>query len=103
MAEPWQPAEGGLRLAVRLTPGAHADRIDGIETLADGRVVLKVRVTAPPEGGKANAALIRLLAKSLKRPKSAVTVVAGQTSRTKTLQIEGEPAALAQALRAQAA
>lgn len=96
--QPWQAREDGLRLDVRAQPGASADRIDGIETLADGGVVLKVRITAPPEGGKANAALVKLLAKRWKLSKSDVSVVAGDKSRRKTLYLRGDPVALAETL-----
>jgi uncharacterized protein (TIGR00251 family) len=50
---------------------------------------LKIKVTAPPERGKANSALVELLSKSLKVPKSAISVVGGQTSRNKRVLIEG--------------
>jgi uncharacterized protein YggU (UPF0235/DUF167 family) len=63
---PWTKVEGGLRLLVRLTPKAARDAIDGIETLADGRGVLNARVRAVPEHGKANGALLRLLAGRVK-------------------------------------
>lgn len=63
-------------------------------TLDDGATVLKVRVTEPPEGGKANAALIKLLAKAWKLPKSSLSLVAGHTDRRKTLAVAGDPAAL---------
>lgn len=77
------------RLAVRLTPRGGADRIDGWGEDAAGRPLLKVRVSAPPADGEANAALEKLLAKALGLPKSAVTVAAGQTARVKSLLIEG--------------
>ena len=91
--------ETGLRLAIRLQPGASANRIEGLETLADGRTVLRARVTAPPEKGKANQALIKLLAKTLKLPKGDVTIVAGATDRRKTVAIAGDPAELKAKLR----
>ena len=50
---------------------------------------MSVRVTAPPEDGKATAAVCKLLAKSLHVPKSAVRVTRGEVSRHKTLEIEG--------------
>ena len=90
----------GLRLSIRLQPGASANRIDGFETLADGQAVLRARVTAPPEKGKANQALVKLLAKVLRLPKGDVTIVAGTTDRRKTVAIEGDPAALKAKLRA---
>lgn len=92
---PWEAADEGLRLAVRLQPGARGERVDGIERLADGRLVLKVRVAAPPEGGKANAALIKLLAKRWGLAKSGVEVAAGHSSRSKTLLLRGDPETLA--------
>ena len=51
MTKPWAAATGGVTLAVRLTPKGGRDTIDGIEQMADGRAVLKVRVAAPPSGG----------------------------------------------------
>jgi len=78
-------------LPVRLTPGASADRIDGWDVDAEGRPVLKVRVRARPvEGeGEANVALVKLIAKALGVPKSAVVVQRGGQSRTKMLVVEG--------------
>jgi hypothetical protein len=76
-------------LPVRLTPGASADRIDGWDVDAEGRPVLKVRVRARPIDGEANEALIKLLAKTLGVPKSAVVLQRGGQSRTKILVIEG--------------
>lgn len=77
------------RLPVRLTPGASADRIDGWDVDADGRPVLKVRVRARPVEGEANAALLTLLAQSLRVPKSAVALDRGGQSRTKMIRIDG--------------
>ena len=57
--------------------------------------MLRVRVKAVPDKGKANAAVIALLAKALSVPKSAMTLVSGDTARLKTIEIEGDPAALA--------
>lgn len=80
---------------LRVTPNAGADRIDGTELRDDGSAVLRVRVRAVPDKGKANAAVIALLAKALGVPKSAVELVSGDTARLKTIAIEGDPAALA--------
>ncbi len=99
-ATPWKAVDGGLRLELRVQPGAGADRVEGVETLADGTAVLKVRLTAPPEGGKANAALIKVLSKRWKFPKSAFQLVAGQNARRKSLLLHGEPKALAARLEA---
>ena len=85
-------------LAVRLTPKGGRDAVEGIERLADGRCVLKVRVRAAASEGEANAALIRVLAKSLAIAPRDVTLVAGATSRIKRLMLVGQAPALAAAL-----
>ncbi|AZO72868.1 MAG: DUF167 domain-containing protein [Mesorhizobium sp.] len=100
MSAPFRPRDDGIDLCVRLTPKAALDRIDGVETIADGRSHLKVRVRAVPEKGAANAALERLVAKALGVPGSAVSVVAGGTSRLKTVRILGDAAALAKSVDA---
>ncbi len=74
---------------MRLTPGAAADRIDGWDVGAAGRPVLKVRVRARPVEGEANAALVKLLAKTLGMPKSAVALERGGQSRTKMISLAG--------------
>lgn len=77
------------RLAVKLTPGAASDRIDGWDVDADGRPVLKVRVRARPVEGEANAALILLLSKSLGVSRSSVSLARGGQSRLKMIEVEG--------------
>lgn len=72
------------RFAVRLTPRAAADRVDGV---VDG--VLRVHVGAPAVEGAANNALIRLVADELHVPRSAVRIVAGATSRQKLVRVDG--------------
>ncbi len=91
---PFSTAADGLRVALRVQPGARRARIDGPVALADGSVILKVRVTAPPEGGKANAAVVKLLAKAWKLPKGALQVVAGAKDRRKTILVAGDPGEL---------
>ncbi len=87
-------APEGLRVFVRLQPKARREGIEGIVTEPDGRVALKVAVTAPPESGKANAALIALLGKRWRLPTSAIEIVGGATDRRKTLLLRGDPASL---------
>lgn len=91
MNSAWQAQPDHLRLFVRLTPNGGRDAIDGIETGADGESHLKARVCAVPEKGKANKALIALLAKSLRIPKSSLSVISGDTARKKILRIDGDP------------
>lgn len=96
---PWTAHPDGVTLAVRLTPKGGQDIVQGVETLADGRRVLKAKVRAVPEDGKANAALEKLIAKALNLAPSRVRVTSGATSRVKTLDITGDPASLAASLR----
>jgi uncharacterized protein YggU (UPF0235/DUF167 family) len=95
---PWSATAGGVALAVRLTPKGGRDSIDGIEILADGRSVLKVRVRAAPSKGEANAALMRLIAKAAGVPPRDVALAAGATARIKRLVISGDGPPLIAAL-----
>ena len=70
--------------SVRLTPRAAQDKIAGWE--GD---VLRVRVSAPPVEGRANDALLRLLARALDVPTSRLRLVRGQTQRNKVVAVEG--------------
>src|SRR6202045_1567523 len=99
MADPWRYSTQGISVALRVTPRGGRDEIDGIETLANGRAVVKVRVRAIAEGGEANRAVTELLAKALGVPKAAVRIVAGATSRLKQVSIDGDPGKLGEALR----
>ena len=90
-AGPFSLCREGVRVALRVTPKASRDKIDGLADEADGRKVLKVAVTVVPEDGKANDAVIKLLSKAWRLPRSTVSVVLGQTARSKTLLVEGEP------------
>lgn len=74
-------------LAVHATPRAPKNAIDGIERDAAGRIWLRVRVTAAPEDGKANKAVIRLLSKSWGIPASHFSVHSGDAARYKRLRI----------------
>lgn len=91
-------AAEGVRVAVRLTPRASRTAVQGLAADADGGTVLKVAVTAVPEHGRANAALIKLLAKEWRLPKGAIDVTGGATDRRKTLTVRGETAALTRQL-----
>ena len=73
-----------LKLQVKVIPGASRDEIVGLVNQT-----LRVRVVAPPERGKANAAAVRLIADVLHLPSSAVRVVAGHGSRLKIVEIDG--------------
>ncbi len=83
-----------------MTPKASRNAVTGLADTADGRKALKVAVTAVPEDGKANEAVIKLLAKLWHIPKSSIAVVAGLTDRNKILHVAGDPADLMRRLAA---
>ena len=83
-------AEGTLRLDLKLTPKAKKNAITGIAVDAGGRSYLTASVTAVPESGKANTALIKLLAKEWPIAKSQITIIRGTTSTRKTIEIAGK-------------
>jgi len=86
-----------VQFAVRVTPKGGRDAVEGWTRDDAGRAVLKVRVAVAAADGAANAAVIALLAKALKRPKSALTLVAGHTARLKRIEAEVGAAELAAA------
>ena len=90
----------GVRIAVRLSPRARADRLDGVATLADGTPVLKVAVTAPPAEGRANDALLALLAREWRVPRRDLAIVGGAKSRSKLVHLAGEAPRLMKRLTA---
>jgi uncharacterized protein (TIGR00251 family) len=83
---------GGVQVAIKVVPGAARTRVVG--TLGDA---LKVQVAAPPEGGKANAAVCELLATTFGVPARAVTVVRGHGHARKVVVVAGLTAAAARA------
>lgn len=87
-----------MTLFLRVTPNAGIDRIEGTEQRDDGAAVLRVRVKAVPDKGKANAAVIALLAKALGVSKSTITLISGDTARQKTVHISGDSEVLAGAV-----
>jgi hypothetical protein len=78
----------GCTLAVRVHPGARKNAVTGVHAEA-----VKIALTAPPVDGKANEALIAFLAEALRLPRARIAIVAGLTSRSKTLRITGKSAA----------
>ena len=87
----------GVRCAVRVTPRAARDAVRSARVKG---APPRVSVTAAPHGGAANAAVIRLLAKAWRVPKSSVTVRSGGAARTKVLNVAGDPAELTARLEA---
>ena len=93
--KPYSVTADGIRLAVRLTPRASRNGLDGFGADADGRPVLRIRLTAPPVEGAANQALIDFLAGILSVRKKDIVIRSGETGRLKILEIAGKPDALA--------
>lgn len=75
-------------ISLHVTPKSAKNEVVGWISGADGKPVLKVKIAAPPEDGKANAELIKFLAKQWGIPKSALSIAGGQTSRYKLLKIK---------------
>ena len=86
----------GVRLAVRVTPRAASNAVQGVAIDAQGQAWLAVRLTAAPESGKANAALVKLLAKRWRLPASAFRLVSGAGARRKVLHVQGPARLLAE-------
>ena len=97
--DPWRYSTEGISVALRVTPRGGRDELDGVETLANGRTVIKVRVRAIADGGEANRAVMELLAKALGVPKASVRILSGATSRLKQITVDGDPAKLGDTLR----
>lgn len=92
-----------LVLAVRLSPKAASERLGGTFTDAQGQRWLQAGVTAPPDKGKANAALIALLSRRLRLPQSSILLETGDTNRLKRLRLAGADPQAEESLRAIAA
>ncbi|CAM5486925.1 DUF167 family protein [Sphingobium scionense] len=90
----WRRDGNDLILAVRLTPGATREDVGGRWTDEHGAHWLLARVRAVPEKGKANAALVALLARRLDWPRGAILLESGDTNRLKRLRIQGGAQAL---------
>lgn len=89
----WTATADGVRLRLKVRPQARRAGVDGVVPDRDGEA-LSVSVTAAPEDGKANAAVIALLAKALDVAKSTISVTQGATSRRKTVHVAGAGPAL---------
>ena len=94
--------QDGVRLSVKVRPRAARTAVHGVEVEGD-RAHLVVKVAAPPEGGKANAATIKLLAKGCGVAAGALSLVSGAAGRRKVLDVHGDAGVLTQRLRALAA
>jgi len=99
-ALPWRPGKDGVLLSLKVTPKSARDEILGLREGAGGEVSLAVKVRAQPEQGKANKAVIQLLASSLELPKSRLAVASGAADRNKTILVAGDAAEISERLAA---
>lgn len=97
-AVPWRRVPGGVRITLRVAPGAARNRAALVALPGTGgragdqdRLIIKVHITAPPNDGQANAAVIKFLAKAWRLPRRDISLVHGATARTKVLEITADP------------
>ena len=85
-----KPHKDGVTFSLHLQPSAGSDRILEIRITAEGEAVLRAQVTAAPEKGKANDALIKMLAKAWGFAKSDLSILTGRSGRRKVILIKGD-------------
>ena len=88
---PITPTRDGVRVAIRLSPRARSDGLLSVAPAAEGGRVVKASVTAPAQDGRANEALLQLLAKAWRLPRRDLSIVAGAASRSKMVRVAGDP------------
>lgn len=96
----WRPVKEGVLLSLRVTPKSAYDALSGLHEGAGGKVSLAVKVRAQPEQGKANKAVIQLLATLLGMPKSRLSVASGAADRNTTVLIAVDVADISERLAA---
>lgn len=85
----WRESQGGVLLHISLTPKSSSDSVGKVACVASGRVS-RVKVRALPDKGKANQAVLKVLAEWLKIPKTSFELVFGRRSKLKTIKISGD-------------
>jgi uncharacterized protein (TIGR00251 family) len=86
--QPENTPRSGEIIAVQVIPKAGRDAVDGLVTDAQGRVWLKIRVSAAPEEGRANKAVLALLAKHRGVAPSRLSLISGETGRKKRVKLD---------------
>ena len=79
----------GVKIHVKVIPKAKNNVIENLSPIHNLADEIRIRVTAPPEKGQANKAVIELLSKNLNIGKSSVILLSGDTSRNKTFLLKG--------------
>ncbi|HMB11232.1 DUF167 family protein [Saliniramus sp.] len=94
----WRAREDGISLDLRVAPGARQAAIRGVQDVGDGRDVLAVAVRAKAQHGKANKAVIALIAGALGIAPARISLMTGAGARLKSLHLESDPQTLAQSV-----
>lgn len=94
----YKAADSGILINVKVIPGASKNSIDGTIKDADGNDFLKIKVSTQPEKGKANKAVLKLLADELDIPVSALSIISKETLRYKAILISGDKKIIAEKL-----
>lgn len=89
----------GAQIFLRVSPAASENGVAGLWRSTDGEVRLAVKVIAPPDKGKANIAVLKLLSKHLGLPKSMLSITAGECARLKTVSLQSDPDVLNRMLK----
>jgi uncharacterized protein (TIGR00251 family) len=97
---PLTPARNGLCVAIHLTPRAKVGRVLGVAATADGKRVVRASVAAPPADGRANEAMLQLLARIWQLSRRDLAIVVGAAGRRKTVSVAGDPQDLSDRLGA---
>jgi uncharacterized protein (TIGR00251 family) len=96
----WRERADGIGVSLRVTPGAKRTAIRGVQDIGNDQAALAVSIRAPARDGKANEAVIALLAEALGVSRSKVSMQSGMASRLKSVYVAGDPAQLSQTLSA---
>ncbi len=97
---PFEAAPGGVRVALRVTPKkAYRAGVAGLAVDARGRAYVKLRVNAPAQDGKANAALLKLLAKEWGLARTKLRIIGGERDRRKSIHVTGDTPELLEKLK----
>lgn len=85
----WRLVEGGVKLALKVTPRASRETVEGLADIGGGKMALLVRVRAAPSEGEANKAVLKLLAQTLDLPPRSASLSSGASARLKQVRLEG--------------
>ena len=94
----WRQRDDGISLDLRVTPGARQAGIRGVQDVGEGRVALAVAVRAKAQDGKANKAVIALIADAIGIAPTRISLLSGAQGRRKSLHLAGDPQSLARSV-----